>query len=426
MSELQESSLGYITKLRSPSSPRVARFMLQSMARGLLLDVKPRRSKRFRTCDCMRKIAPKWIVGADGKSYPVSRDTVEVWASSARRVAAFRNLQVCGAIWLCAVCASRITEIRAQELEKICHHEDYYSAMATFTVSHTKNDRLVDLLVALLGAFRVFKSGKGWQRLKRLFGIVGTVKGLEVTYGKLNGWHVHLHVLVVMSRDGLSDEDFAMTKAFDLQHEFRVRWLSLLADGDFRPDYDHGCTVVTSWDRIQEYIAKYGREPESQWTQEREIAKAAAKRGRSGAGASSWSLLMAAFLSRSHAARARNRRLWLEYVSAFEGRHQLDFSDGLRARFGLQALSDIEIADSVDDDLALLGSLTWGQWSVVIANDKRAELLDVASAGNPDLLREWLARLPGYSRVKRVDLAVIGDLPAVDFEERVKRYLEGL
>ena len=74
-------------------------------------------------------------------------------------------------------------------------------------------------------------------------------------------------------------------------------------------------------------------------------------------------------------------RLFRSYAQAFFGRHQLQWSRGLKKRFKLDDLADAELADRVDDDAELLGMVELADWRQVLRAGLRGELLEVASSG---------------------------------------------
>ena len=65
----------------------------------------------------------------------------------------------------------------------------------TFTMRHDRSQGLRDLWNALSAAWARVTSGKAWTKQQQRYGIVGTLRAVEVTYGA-NGWHVHVHVLL--------------------------------------------------------------------------------------------------------------------------------------------------------------------------------------------------------------------------------------
>jgi len=79
--------------------------------------------------------------------------------------------------------------------------------------------------------------------------------------------------------------------------------------------------------------------------------------------------------------------IFIEYAKWFKGKHQLVWSAGLRSRLFTTAgdLSDLEIVQQQDQELEeviLLGQLNRRQWSTVLRNEARGELLEVAKSGN--------------------------------------------
>jgi hypothetical protein len=91
----------------------------------------------------------------------------------------------------------------------------------------------------------------------------------------------------------------------------------------------------------------------------------------------------------------RAAALWQEYAKAFKGRKQLVWSRGLRAVLGLavEEKSDEEVAAEEVEDAVVLAVLTLAQWRVILANDARGELCDVASSGDAEQVRVFLASL---------------------------------
>jgi hypothetical protein len=64
---------------------------------------------------------------------------------------------------------------------------------STFTVQHTSTMSLGQVLGLVGEGYRSFSEGKGYQLLKQRYGIRGTIRSLEIPYGR-HGWHPHLHV----------------------------------------------------------------------------------------------------------------------------------------------------------------------------------------------------------------------------------------
>lgn len=112
------------------------------------------------------------------------------------------GLMACGSIWACPTCSARIRARRELELEAALREHCSSGgriSMITLTMRHTKDQRLADLIDSLNDAWRRTQRHRRFRRhLAPL--LTGTVATLEVTLGE-NGWHPHLHVLLLEGCD---------------------------------------------------------------------------------------------------------------------------------------------------------------------------------------------------------------------------------
>lgn len=157
---------------------RKARFQLQRAAQGLL--------PQQRVAHCQR---------STNNSHGVF---VYRSADSAR----YGNLSTCGSVWHCPICAARITEARRQELQQaITAHAkaggEIYLMSLTFP--HLDHQFLKDNLPLFSTALKKFKNSKGYKKIMKEVGALGSVRALEVTHGD-NGWHPHTHDLVFANK----------------------------------------------------------------------------------------------------------------------------------------------------------------------------------------------------------------------------------
>src|ERR1039457_5279378 len=74
---------------------RLSRYQLQSISKSIIPE--------HRIFHCLRSRQP-------------GRD-VEVWKSKEKPEAHYRGLQVCGSVWVCPVCAAKISEPRRMDLQ---------------------------------------------------------------------------------------------------------------------------------------------------------------------------------------------------------------------------------------------------------------------------------------------------------------------
>ena len=355
----------------SPESlRRLNRWALQSAARELM----PRDGVAF----CLRRRA----FDADRNRF--FSDVLVMYAEHLKR-AHYKHLFICGSVWMCPICAAKVSERRRVELAQAIENSKYHLALVSLTLQHSTEDTLKNSLDALLHSRERLKSGRAWTKFCDEFGIVGTISSLEVTYG-VNGWHPHFHTLLVARRR----LDWRKVQGF-----LFPRWLASLSECNRSASSDRGVDVRTAQSDVVQYVAKFGHEPKDRkrpfgWTIEHELTKSVSKMSRGDQGLTPLDLLQAFMLERDQ----RAGKLWQEYAGTFKGRHQLQWSRGLRSLLGLgKPESDLEIAQRNDHPSSLLATLDLYQWQVILGNDARGELLEVASSGDVEKLESFLVEI---------------------------------
>jgi hypothetical protein len=323
--------------VRDAAECRVERFALQSVVRDLLPD--------SRTAKCLR--------------WRQKNKTVQVWKSAKHQRAHYKGLQTCASVWACPVCAAKISERRRIELQTlIASHvaKGGVVLLATRTFPHQKSDDLGQMLDQFAKAEASYKAHRDYKALAKTCGLVGTVRAVEVTYGK-NGWHPHAHELLFL--DGAVD-------IADLEETlFRIWQPAAVRAGFAAPSRQHGLTLHDGT-KAARYASKWGLESElTQWHR---------KRGKVDS-QTPFDLLRGVFESQNKQAGV----LFREYSQAFRGRHQLHFSRGLKKLYQIADVSDDELANRQDDDAVLLGSLNTYDWRVICRSGQRGVLLEVAS-----------------------------------------------
>lgn len=362
-----ESLLGiYCQDCFTPQTPALTRtaerFYLQSLARQLI--------PNERISQCLRVIAP-------------GHDTVELHRNPETLSAHYKNLLTCARVWFCTVCASKITERRAKELQDFCVHwnkERGSMALITYTIQHQKGDTLLSLLDILKDARRKMKQGKAWQKIKDNVFWYGTVSTTEVTHGS-NGWHPHIHELVFFEFD-------VMLSKIALEEKLSQRWQSSVQRAGGDASLYAGLDYTTADTAIYSYISKHGHQPSNgNWSIDREVSKAVSKRAKKGS-RTPWQLLDDYGQGDDHAG-----YLFQEYAHAMKGRNQLVWSPNLKSEYKeLDQQSDEEIAEEITPDYELFASLTAGQWKAIRDMDKdiRGDLLAIAGAGNREQFFDML------------------------------------
>lgn len=360
------------TPKQTVNESRRARYILLELAADLLP------GERVATCS----------------KFPVpNTQKVDVNYTPATHSAHFSGLAVCGSAWHCPVCASRIATERREELHEALDQANargWGFALVTFTLQHNPGDRLKELVNNLTEAYRRTKRGAPWERFVKRFEIVGHVTALEVTHGA-NGWHPHKHAVFFTARP-LSDDELAAMRDW-LSDRF-ARTLERLG-GYASPIYG---VDVRSTPAAIDYIVKWGAD--------HELTNGS---GKNGHGLTPFQLL-AAYGQGDKRAGA----LFQEYAAAMKGANQLRWSVGLRDVLGIgQERSDAELAEIEDaEELAetpaeekpesvLLLSLSREQWSAVVRQRARADLLSVAGFGDAALCWRYLETIGVREHEKR-------------------------
>jgi hypothetical protein len=177
-------------------------------------------------------------------------------------------------------------------------------------------------------------------------GITGSIRALELTWSKRNGWHPHLHCLWFLDDEPPANEvldvDGRHEWAFDSRAWFVDRWATMVKahiGAEHAPDDAIGVSVTAVSPQRENgevlpranYLAKLGLELTDPTS-----AKRSSKAGRS------------PMQIASDFARLRwvgDAYLWQGYCAAMVGARQLTWSKGLKGRFEIVERSDAEIAE---------------------------------------------------------------------------------
>ena len=266
----------------------------------------------------------------------------------------YGGLMKCASVWVCPVCAAKITERRREELTRAnasAHEKKLRVSMLTLTAPHKMGDDLKKLLQGIRDARRAMFNRKGWKRIREAAGIVGSICALEVTHGG-NGWHVHVHELVYCEAGGA---------ALDAEKLLPLWQSACTASGLGRPNV-HGLKVGDG-SKAAAYVAKFGAEDrdEDGWGIEHEMTKAHVKRGKKG-GRSPWDLLRVY----AYTGEERAAELFRVYAVGFRGRRQLVWSRGLRDLLGVRAKSDEELVEEEREEAEVVWSFGLSEWRWII------------------------------------------------------------
>jgi hypothetical protein len=345
-------SLGsnYEIKFQTSANAQLMRFWRQEAARELL----PNERVSF----CTRRVIPY-------------REGVKILYNNKYKKAHYGNLMVCGSVWTCPVCASKISERRKSELIQGFNNWTGGLIMVTLTIRHNKKDKLAESLAVIDRAYKLLTHGRKWQEFKKEFGIVGSVSNLEITYSENNGWHPHKHIVYLVKNK-------CNVNSFD--RILSARWIDYLkvSGGSGLSGIAMKCEEVTSKkDRVAEYISAHEKEPKKElWTIESELTKAYYK-----SSSSFWSFLDDWIMDVTTF--KEKQKLIKEYAACTRGRRSVVFSRGLRDMLNIgQDKNDLEISQEQEENSELLITLAREIWKEVVKKNKRGELLKVASSGN--------------------------------------------
>ena len=330
-----------------PVKVRLERFAFQSVARKLL-----KGSKVKRINNCLRVRAS-------------SSDCVQVFKSSEHKTCSYNGLQTCASVWACPVCAAKISERRKNELLQAIEQHTANGRnvlLLTLTNPHYLGDKLGDVLLGQKRALEFFNAGKAVTDFNFSIGLLGQVRALEVTHGRLrrvnNGWHPHYHILLFVD-SGLSIET--------LKASYYVRWLAAcLKAGLPKPSFEHGIKLDNG-SKAAAYASKWGLESE--------MTKGHIKKSLNGE--TPFDLLRAVLLDSDKQAAA----LFREFAETFKGKRQLHWSSGLKSKFQINDISDDVLASQQEHSSFLLGSIELDDWLLILKYDARGEILELARHG---------------------------------------------
>jgi hypothetical protein len=197
-------------------------------------------------------------------------------------VAYWSGFCTCGSIWACPVCSAKIRCHRADEFARMIAafltgqfegarvidqngNPVYRTAwMVTLTARHKKYHHLDQLFDAVANGWRRMMSGKAWAGAKATkthpafvgerdrLGVFGWIRSLEVTWGSNNGFHPHLHIVLLLEHETGEELAYAM-------HRWTKTWATFLKKQGYQPpSVERGVTwsKVTTPEEAGAYIAK--------------------------------------------------------------------------------------------------------------------------------------------------------------------------
>jgi len=356
---------------------RAMRYAMQSEARLILAKWMTRTNSEtgeihkrydykqdFRVCRCHRLVVPKR--GDDGRF--VFDSSVDVLMSDYGK-AHYGNLETCSSVWVCPVCAAKISERRRAELQHVVDSVDYLPIMLTFTLRHSLGDDFGSLRQGLLDAWRQFRAND-WKRIKAFFGWHADVRVVEVTHGS-NGWHPHIHCLAFF-KQGHNPQSLEL-----MEHYMKRRWQHVVRLKGFDCTLEHGCVMDSEARTVAEYIAKFGYEPQESnqgWGVAEELSKSTSKTAH-WKGSTPWELLLRSMSGDGYA-----RHLFKVYAEVTKGKQQMAWSQSpdIRSEVDMQILTDRELSEQSEEDAFIYSTISAPDWRMVIALNRVPLVLHAA------------------------------------------------
>lgn len=339
----KNAPLGKLTKSQAivgtKGFQRLHSFILQDQSAKLL--------PKERVCNCLKRRIDK-------------NKNRTVMFNENREKAQWGNLQRCGSIWSCPVCATQITEKRRAEMGQLINfwndQPDADLKLMTLTFSHGQSEPLKVLLSKLKHAIAMFFASRKFKELSEVCKIKYKVRSLEVTYGS-NGWHPHFHILL-MTND-VND------LAFSYRDELAKLWMHCcVSKGLKSPSMQHGLDIRDG-SYAQEYVAKWGLDYE--------MTKGNVKKGRKES-LSPFDILQLSIDDEEVYGKSSSK-LWQEFAISMKGQRQLVWSRGLKKLVGIDEKDDQEVVDETDDESITLREVDEVTFDLLVRYQKRHEFL---------------------------------------------------
>jgi len=319
------------TEVLSADQMLIEKFSLQSAVRNLL--------PTSRTAKCVRL-----TTGGD----------VAVLKSIEHKKCHYSGLQTCGSVWSCPVCSAKVSSRRKDEtIDAMRQHLDNEGQIffLTLTFPHYKQDSLKELIVKQREALKFYRKTYAYKQFVKETGYKGSIRALEVTFGLGNGWHPHTHEILFCT----NKVTFAAIK----KRLFKAWYDSCVKAGLPKPSYRNGVDVQGG-NKAGEYLNKYGCE----------LALSHTKKARNDR-FSPFDLLRAYKHDNDKQLGAK----FVEFATAMKGARQLFWSPGLKDKFGINDMTDDELAALQEDKSDEQGRIELIQWRAVVRYGARATVL---------------------------------------------------
>jgi len=341
-----------------------------------------------------RKLLSRFQAVKNGAEYPAYRvvrcgysvltqaNGVQIFRALQASRAHFGGVVQCGSIWHCAVCAKKIAVRRRAELviaTNRVNEQGGSCGLLTCTVPHVASDQCSVVLERLQKLFDRLNAGRSASVFREQYSVIGQIRALEFTRG-IHGWHPHVHSLIFCNH---------VPQWSEVGEALWCRWANA-AKKEYGWDLPRLAVDLRGGNAAGEYVGKWGIEYE--------VAGGTLKTARGE------SLTPFGLLTQYGEGDKAAGEAWVEYATTVsrmgENRvnstRQLVWSRGLKKHFGINDLTDEQIAEQQEEPAVLLGSLNFEQWLKVLGQpfDARVVLLQIASVGTFQDVISFVENLP--------------------------------
>lgn len=262
----------------------------------------------------------------------------------------YSGLMHCNSVWDCPHCSGVIAAGRRDEIKQALdkwRSDGGQVKLITYTIKHDKSNSLNDLQFAVSQAYKFTKAGKGYQTIKQLFKIQGSIVANEVNYSDEFGWHYHRHEIIFYK----SDRNFK-----ELEQYIYEKYYTKLVQFGYSALPGIGVNVSEGEGSLSNYLSKWGLENELTNNKE------------------TFSKTPFQLLDDQN-----YHHLFLEYSRAMLGKRRITWSRGLKDYFEINNVTDDEIIEKQDQEQdPVIKVIDPIDWKYIINNDLYLEVLSRA------------------------------------------------
>ena len=367
-------SQGFLSKILSPkASHRTKKYAKQELAKDALKGHGA--FKRFQKCCHCGECAGVTVVHdvASGKN-------------------AVKGILLCGSVWLCAVCCTKIALQRAAAVVAAVKEIRAQGGDVLFWTVTTRSHR-GQRLKEFFKQFKALLSNALGVRasLKLLDDLdyIGDLKGFEMPVSFVNGFHVHAHILLAFGRKVTEDERRALDAV--LSAEWCKQWMKR---GLPAPSKEHGSDLRrVKDDEAGAYVVK-GNAVGIGY----EIASGSITKESSGIPPLDLPVI-AADERYSDEIRKRARALFVEYAYATKRKHQMELSKRLAKHLSPELVRRFKkrdedvAAEETEEPKQIIAGIEKPLYKMLTWSTLISELLDASEKAGSDGIAQLLTHL---------------------------------